>query len=221
MNLSVLLHSARALGTKVRCIGAVAVAGALLALLSVLPARAADIEAGKRKAAACVACHGQTGASASAEVPSIAGQQAQYLFLQLVQFREGRRTSPQMKAVVARMTDKDFENLAAYFSAQRPAATHFASDPKRAAAGRLVSQREHCESCHMPGFAGQKHIPRLVGQHLEYILKQLRGFKDQTQADIDGSMTTAAQPLSAQDIEDVAHYIASLTPGAPSQRRNR
>jgi hypothetical protein len=37
-------------------------------------------------------------------------------------------------------------------------------------------------------------------------------FKDQTRADIDGSMTTAAQPLSQQDIENVAHYIANLTP---------
>lgn len=159
-----------------------------------------------------MACHGQTGDSASPETPPIAGQQSQYLFLQLVQFREERRASPQMTSVVAKMSDKDFEDLAAYFSAQKPAAAHVATDPKKVAAGRLISEKEHCESCHMPGFVGQKHIPRLVGQHFEYILKQLRGFKDQTRADIDGSMTSAAQPLSQQDIENVAHYIASLTP---------
>ena len=196
----------------VHCVGTLALAGAVLALLWVVSARAADIEAGKRKARACMACHGQTGDSASPETPPIAGQQSQYLFLQLVQFREERRASPQMTSVVAKMSDKDFEDLAAYFSAQKPAAAHVATDPKKVAAGRLISEKEHCESCHMPGFVGQKHIPRLVGQHFEYILKQLRGFKDQTRADIDGSMTSAAQPLSQQDIENVAHYIASLTP---------
>jgi len=202
----------------VHCAGIVALAGAVLAVLAVVPARAADIEAGKRKARVCAACHGPTGTSISRETPSIAGQQPQYLFLQLVQFREKRRTSRQMTPVVANMSNKDFEDLAAYFSVQKPAAARTASDPKKVVAGHLVSEKEHCESCHMPGFVGQRHIPRLLGQHFEYILKQLQGFKAQTQADIDGSMTTAVQPLSQQDIENVAHYIASVTPGRSMRR---
>lgn len=224
--LSARLHrTSVALKATVDCVGTVVLAGVLFSLWWAVPARAADIAAGKRKARACVACHGQTGASASPETPFIAGQQAQYLFLQLVQFREERRASPQMRSVVAKMSDKDFEDLAAYFSAQKPALAHVATDPDKVAAGRLVSQKEHCESCHTPGFVGQKHIPRLLGQHFEYILKQLQGFKDQTRADIDGSMTTAAQPLSQQDIENVTHYIASLTPAQslrhPLPRENR
>jgi len=183
-----------------------------LVLLVLVSARAADIQTGRRKAKVCTGCHGPTGASITPQIPSIAGQQSSYLFLQLVQFREKRRASTQMTTVVAKMSDKDFEDLAAYFASQKPAAARIHTDPRKVAAGRLVSEREHCEACHMPGFVGQKHIPRLLGQHIAYLLTELRDFKAQTRADIDGSMTTAAQPLSPQDIENVAHYIASLAP---------
>jgi cytochrome c553 len=47
----------------------------------------------------------------------------------------------------------------------------------------------------------------------------LRGFKAQTRADIDGNMTTSAQPLSAQDIENIAQYIASLPSGPQRPER--
>jgi cytochrome c553 len=194
-----------------------ALATVLLCCCLISPAGASDGAAEKRKAAACAPCHGATGASISEDVPSIAGQQKQYLFLQLIQFREGRRNSVVMAPIVEKMSDQDFQVLAAFFSAQKPATARLATDPRKVAAGRIVSQREFCESCHMPGFTGQKQVPRLVGQHVEYIVKQLREFKAQTRADIDGSMTTAAQPLNAEDIENVAQYIASLTP-APTTR---
>jgi cytochrome c553 len=66
----------------------------------------------------------------------------------------------------------------------------------------------------MPDFGGQRHVPRLAGQHGAYLLAQMRGFKAQTRAELDGAMTMAAQPLSAKEIEDVVAWIASL-PAAP------
>lgn len=135
-------------------------------------------------------------------------------FLQLIQYREKRRTDPQMSPFAERLSDADMEDIAAYYVAQKPFASRRAGDPAKVAAGRKVSDANHCASCHAPGLVGQKQMPRLVGQHYEYLLSQLRGFKAQTRADIDGSMTTAAQPLSDQDIEDLAHYIADL-PATP------
>jgi cytochrome c553 len=61
---------------------------------------------------------------------------------------------------------------------------------------------------------GQQHVPRLAGQAYRYLLKQLRGFKTQTASDLDGSMTTAAQPLTDQDIEVLAAYLAQRAPPA-------
>src|SRR2546422_1067990 len=93
--------------------------------------------------------------------------------------------------------------------------TALAATPVAEAGERLVKQH-FCSSCHTPALMGQKHIPRLAGQQQEYLLKQLRGFKAQTAADLDGSMTMSAQPLSAQDIELLADYLAHLPPGGGS-----
>jgi cytochrome c553 len=82
-------------------------------------------------------------------------------------------------------------------------------EPAIAEAGKAVEARNHCGSCHMPDFSGQKHIPRLAGQHYDYLVKSLRGFKSNTRADLDGTMSEAAQPLSEKDITDVAAWLAA------------
>ena len=56
----------------------------------------------------------------------------------------------------------------------------------------------------------RKHIPRVAGLQTDYLIAQLRGFKTGARADIDGTMASAAQPLSEKDIVDVAAYLASL-----------
>jgi len=58
-----------------------------------------------------------------------------------------------------------------------------------------------------------QHIPRLAGQQYEYLETQLRGFKAQTRADLDGNMTSAAQGLTDKDIDVLVDYISGL--GAP------
>ncbi len=68
----------------------------------------------------------------------------------------------------------------------------------------------HCTSCHRPGLTGHEQIPRLVGQDQAYLLKLLRGFKDKTASDLDGTMTTAAQPLTDDDIVSIVHFITTL-----------
>ena len=67
-------------------------------------------------------------------------------------------------------------------------------------------------SCHRPGLTGHEQVPRLAGQDLTYLVKMLRAFKAQTAGDLDGTMTTAAQPLSEEDIENLAHFMATLPP---------
>ena len=62
----------------------------------------------------------------------------------------------------------------------------------------------------MPDCAGQRHIPRRIGLHAEYLATQLRGFKTGAWQDLDGRMASAAQPLAEKDIVDVVGYLAGL-----------
>jgi cytochrome c553 len=93
-------------------------------------AQAADIEAGKTRAATvCAACHGANGQSVSDTIPNLAAQRAGYLEAQLKAFKDGTRkaqsaTSPTaiMNAIATQLSADDIANVAAYFASQ-PGAT--------------------------------------------------------------------------------------------------
>ena len=171
---------------------------------------AADLEAVKKMATACFACHGADGRSVNPVVPSLAGQPKQFITTQLVMFREGNRKDPQMSPMAANLSNADINDLGTYFSAQIPAPPAHAMDPEKMAASRRLTEQNHCISCHGPELKGQQHIPRLAGQQADYLRAQLRGFKASTRFDMDGQMTSAAQALSDADIETLANYLAGI-----------
>jgi cytochrome c553 len=180
-------------------------------LLFVLAAAAhADPDAGKKKAGPCVTCHGPDGNSASGEYPILAGQTARYIYLELKDFKEGRRSNGLMAPFVAKLSRDDMLDLADYFSAQKPRPIAFKPDPKRVARGRKKADETLCTMCHLGGMKGQNEIPRVAGQYPEYVVKQLKAFKARTRTNDAGNMTSVAQTLSEQDVEDLAHYIAGL-----------
>ena len=190
-----------------------AAAATLCGLLWIVPAtgvRAADAEAGRQKAQACLACHGENGNSTQAAFPSLAGQPGQFIVSALFQFREGKRVNPVMSPMAANLTNSDLNDLAAYFSAQKPKPPTATLAADRAAQGQALAQQNNCTACHTATLVGQQHIPRLAGQQREYLAAQLQGFRAGTRAEMDGVMTSAAQGLSPQDIELLADYLASL-----------
>ena len=190
-----------------------AVFAAALAHSGWVAAAAANVEAGRRKAELCATCHGPAGNSQIPTNPSIAGQPAQSIALQLFQFREGNRKDPQMTPVAASLSNADMNDLAAYFSRQPPAAPSHQTSSANLAAGRRLAQQHHCTQCHGPALLGLQHIPRLAGQQFAYLKAQLRGFKAGTRSDFDGNMTSAAQALSEADIDVLVDYISGL--GSP------
>jgi cytochrome c553 len=165
-----------------------------------------------RKAQACVACHGLGGNSSDPAVPSLAAQPAQSIAIQLFLFRQGDRKDRQMSPIAAGLSNADMNELAAYFAEQKPAVSSHKTAPENANAGRRLAEQYYCVQCHGPALLGLQHIPRLAGQQFAYLRTQLSGFKARTRADMDGNMTSAAQPLSQKDIEVLADYIAGLSP---------
>ena len=162
------------------------------------------------KAEPCFAGHGPNGNSAVPQFPSLAGQTARYLYLQLRDFQEGRRTDAVMQPLAKPLSRDDMLELASFFAAQKPQPNAFKADPERAARGKAKADETLCTMCHLGNFAGQNEIPRVAGQQYDYVLKQLRDFKSRARTNDAGNMTSVARTLSDEDIVNLAHYTASL-----------
>lgn len=182
----------------------------LTMLLLCSGAQSQDVAAGKKKAEACAACHGADGNSPAGAFPSLAGQNARYIYLQLRDYKEGRRKNPMMSAVASGLEKQDMHDLAAYFASQKQNRVTFTADPARVKAGAAKAEESLCAMCHLGGMKGQNEIPRLAGQHPEYIVTQLKNFKARERTNDAGNMTSLAQTLSEDDIENLAHWIHSL-----------
>ncbi len=182
------------------CLAALALAGAASPSPAQVPA----------KAVVCAACHGEGGNAVIPTNPILAGLNSRYIYLQLRDFQEGRRSDPQMSPMVAGLTRDEMRELADYYSKQKPKSLNFKVDPEKAKLGKLKADETLCTMCHMGGFAGQNEIPRVAGQNFEYIVKQLSDFKARRRTNDAGNMTSVSNTLNDKDIENLAHYLTGL-----------
>lgn len=182
----------------------------IFSLVTLSSAMAQDIEAGRTKSQACAACHGADGNSPSGQFPNLAGQTWRYIYVQLKDYKEGRRSDPVMTAMAAPLSRQDMIDIGNYFAAQKAKPSTFKADEAKVRLGRAKADENLCSMCHLGGFAGQNEIPRVAGQQYDYIVKQMRDFKARTRTNDAGNMTSVAQSLSETDIENLAHYLTSL-----------
>jgi cytochrome c553 len=198
------------------------------------PAIAADTvtgsaEAGATKAAVCTACHGVNGNSSNPEWPNLAGQNAAYVREQLGMFKARKRINEIMFPIVKDMSDQDFADVAAFFSAQTPAGLE--ADPSYWKAGEALYKSGDttrnipaCSACHGPSGQGNPGAgyPALRAQHSVYTVKQLQDYltknryRDASDAAIvnqtrnSAMMTTIAARLSPEDIRNLASYLQGM-----------
>lgn len=183
-----------------------------IVLLVLLPfhAFAQNAEAGKKKAEVCAACHGVDGNSTVPLYPILAQQNARYIYLQLRDFKRGRRKDPLMSPMAANLSKEDMLDLAAYYSQQRFNGVNTRGDDSLVSKGKAVTDAALCTICHLGGFSGQNEIPRSSGQHYEYTLKQLKDFKERRRTNDAGNMTAVVRTISDEDLEAVAAYLSTL-----------
>jgi cytochrome c553 len=187
--------------------------GALLALTSCGPSvHAADIAAGKEKAQLCVACHGEGGISQIENIPSLAAQPDQFIQWQLVFFRAGTRKNEQMQPIVEQLNNEDIRNLGAYFaSLEPPKASKPDDNPELSKKGAQAAAGRRCASCHTDSYAGTKGVARIAGQREEYLVNALREYKSGMRSGAAmAAMADVAYPLSEEEIEALAHFLAYL-----------
>src|SRR5262249_4174422 len=177
-----------------------------VAAMAALPARAADIAAGKAKAAEiCAGCHGENGISEMENIPSLAGQLDQYVQWQLVYFRAGSRKNEQMQPIVEQLNNEDIRNLGAYFASLTPPTAPKDDDPDLSAKGKQAAVGRRCASCHTDNFAGTKAVARIAGQREEYLVKALHDYKSGARSGGgQAAMADVAYPLSDEEITALA-----------------
>jgi cytochrome c553 len=183
-----------------------------LAVTTSVPTHAADVAAGKAKAELCAGCHGDNGISQTENIPSLAGQQDQFIQWQLVFFRSGSRKNEQMQPIVEQLSNEDIRNLGAYFATLTPPKDPKPDDnPDLSQKGAQAAVGRRCNSCHTDSFAGTKAVARIAGQREEYLVKALHDYKSGTRSGGGGAaMADVAYPLSDEEITALAHYLAHL-----------
>ncbi len=166
--------------------------------------------------AVCAACHGADGNSGTPVNPKLAQQHPEYLLKQLKEFKAGTRNNAVMKGFATALSDDDMRNIA-YWAASKKAKTGFAKDKDLVALGEKIyrggiSDRQvpACASCHSPTGAGiPAQYPRLSGQHADYTIAQLTGFRDGVRKN-SLQMTQVSAKLNDREIKAVSDYIAGL-----------
>jgi len=202
---------------------------AVFALTSFAAAQAAvnmpagDVTAGKAASAVCSACHGADGNSASDQFPRLAGQNAKYIYTQLMNYKSGVRKNALMNVQAANLTPKQMADLAVYFASKQGGVS--LADPSIVDAGAKLFLGGDgargvvpCSGCHSPNGRGNAlaAFPRLGGQHAAYVKGQLEAYRSAGRADLTGTkrehpiMQQVASRLSDEDIALLANFISGL-----------
>ncbi len=167
-----------------------------------------DAARGATRAAACESCHGTPERAPLPGTPSLAGQQEEFLVLQMFLFREGLRDVPQMAGTLKGYSDPDLTDIAAYFTRQTPLPHHAKPDPKLHARGAELSRAMGCGSCHLKDYRGQRQVPRLTPQREDYLIATLKAYRDSQRTGPDTNMNGAMYRVPDSDIQALAHYLA-------------
>ena len=188
-----------------------------LILTSPAVAQLGDADAGKTKAATCVACHGPAGVSTSDEFPHIAGQVPGYIAAQLQAYQSRERENAVMFGMVGALSAEDMADLDAYYSSLTPPESGVTPDQETLAragealhrVGDASRNLPACMSCHGPAGAGiPPQFPRLAGQSARYTAEQLHAYRSRAREN--SIMSPIAERLTDAEIEQLALFFSGL-----------
>lgn len=164
----------------------------------------------------CEACHGQDGQGNNAMFPKLSGQNETYLVQQMFNFKSGKRRSNVMEPQLADLSGDDIVQLARHFS-QRSLKPSPTGNEALSAQGRAIYTQGNpasgvapCYVCHGPNARGGQMLPRLAGQHAEYLELQLRRFIERSRTTDQTLMHSVASRMTEQEIQAVSHFLAGM-----------
>ncbi|KRB28009.1 c-type cytochrome [Acidovorax sp. Root70] len=185
-------------------------------------AAAVPVSSMSSRALACTACHGKEGrATPDGYFPRIAGKPAGYLANQLLNFRDGRRSYPQMGYLIEHLTDDYLREMAGHFAAldlpyppppppQAPPAV-LEQGRRLVQVGDAARNIPACVACHGAAMTGVvPSIPGLLGLPRDYLNSQLGAWKTgQRRAHRPDCMADIARQLTPDDVSAVSAWLAA------------
>lgn len=178
-------------------------------------------EAGAKKVAPCIGCHGIPGYQASFpeihKVPMISGQNEKFIAAALQAYRKGERKHPTMRSMAGALSDQDIADVAAFYAQQggpmqAPPDAPAKSPPDKVAA---LLQKGACSSCHGENY--NKPIdgsyPKIAGQHADYLFAALKSYKTEQNPNVgraNAIMAAQVKQFSFDELKAIANYIGSL-----------
>jgi cytochrome c553 len=168
----------------------------------------------------CSNCHGLEGRSENPKFPNLAGQPAKYLVSELLEFRSHLRLDApgyeHMWGLSHHLTDAQLEGLAQYYAAQKAMPPARTRDATLLAEGKLIFEEglparsvPACKTCHGSAGEGGEDLPRLAGQHADYIEKQIIVFRDTHDRPDAVAMIAIAHEMSQRQVKAVAEFLES------------
>ncbi len=171
---------------------------------------------------ACTLCHGKEGrATPSGFFPRIAGKPADYLYHQLLNFRDGRRNNDGMRYLLDHLNDGYLRTIALHFASldlPYPPPLPPQGGPAELARGEVLVRRGDparelpaCTACHGAAMTGVRPaVPGLLGLPRDYLIGQLGAWQTGLRkAFAPDCMAHVAQRLSPTDVAAVASWLAA------------
>lgn len=178
-----------------------------------------NIENGKELYKYCVTCHGPEGwGTTSGSYPQIAGQLYTVTIKQLNDIFAKRRGNPIMEAFTSDnvlRSGQDIADLATYI-AQMPMTDQNGKGRDRDLALGEKLYEENCTECHGDQGEGNEedYIPRLQGQHYNYLMRQFSMIRNGHRKNADEKMVKQIENMSLKEQQAIMSYTAKLKPSA-------
>ena len=159
-----------------------------------------DPAAGEPLSGVCGGCHGSHGVSVDTATPILAAQDARYLVGAIKAYRTTRQRET-MRAYVTKLSEKEIENIAAFYAVQK------AAPPEK---GQTLVQEltDKCNRCHGAGADNPAlPVPKIGGQDRDYLVMALRAYRDDRRES--STMHKMSLPYGDAVIDSIASYYAA------------
>lgn len=155
----------------------------------------------------CITCHGLNGPSAEPGMPVLSGQHQYYIYVQLKDFKAGRRASDIMQPLATVLERDQMMLIGKFFSEQHWPRLGYRGDPQKAKQGQRAAESGECTACHLGDYRGNSRVPHIAGQQKAYLLKTMMDFKNDVRRNA-AAMQDLFASYSDEDIEAMAEFLA-------------